>query len=122
MTAPQEAMTAPQEVASDNTSVLPVARRDTSVSPLACLSTNQQLIRRLTFTKAPEQLTFTTAPEQQVEHYEAENNNTSNSTVARRPHTAPTPAHGKCRTNANCLTALEMSQLGDGCSLQYQGY
>ena len=35
--------------------------------------------------------------------------------------TAPTPGHGKGRTDSNCLTALEMLQLSDGCSLQYQG-
>ena len=91
---------------------------------MACLSTNQQLIRRLTFTTAVERLTFTIATERQDEHdYQA----------ARRPHTrpcpcsctncltAPTPGHGKGRTDSNCLTALEMLQLGDGCSLQYRG-
>ena len=83
-----------------------VERRDASVSPMACLSTNQQLIRRLTFTTAAERLTFTIATERQDEHdYQA----------ARRPHTrpcpcsctncltAPTPAHGKGRTDANCF-------------------
>ena len=126
-------MTAPQEVTSDNTSVLPVARYDTSVLPMACLSTNQQLIRQLTFTTAAEQLTFTTATERQDEHYQAENNHTNISTVARLPGVGaprwynlrciPYSTHTRpCLCNcANCLTALEMLQLGDGCSLQYRG-
>ena len=176
-------MTASQEVASDNTSNLLVERRDASVSPTACLFTNQQLIRqqlisRLTLAMAAEQLTFTTAPERQDEHLLVERCDASVSHMAwlstnqqlirrltfttsavrltftavrltftiaterqdkhdyqaaRRPHTrtcpcsctncltAPTPGHGKGRTDSNCLTALEMLQLGDRCSLQYRG-
>ena len=71
-------MTGPQEVVSNNISVLPAARHDTSVLPVARLSTN----RRFTVELEYRQLTFTTAPEQQVEHYQAENNNTNVSTLS----------------------------------------
>ena len=49
-----------------------------SVLPVARLSTNQQFMVELEY----RQLTFTSAPEQQ--HYQAENNDTSVLTVARR--------------------------------------
>ena len=107
-------MTASQEVASDSTSNTRTTRRT--------LAGRTPRRKQLAYGTA-ERLTFTTAPERQDEHYQA----------VRRPNTRPCPCsctncltattsvHEKGRIDANCLTALEMSQLGDGCSLQYQG-